>query len=218
MHNTEWSAALGISALLAIIMLTSQSASANMIGGFDCLGESECVSGWNDALSQAQTDWNSGQYTQIQNGGNPDCFTGHTQAYCNGYTKGYTYEWNTLYQWQSSQSKPTSPSLPPFELCYKGRCTPMGTGTCRMMANGSCVPTSASNMTGAGGYTTTENTTNFLKYENSTYGIKMQYPSDWRVEGASNRRIVPSTKRLCKLRHGTNKEFNYGFYTGSISC
>jgi hypothetical protein len=98
MHNTEWSAALGISALLAIIMLTSQSASANMIGGFDCLGESECVSGWNDALSQAQTDWNSGQYTQIQNGGNPDCFTGHTQAYCNGYTKGYTYEWNTLYQ------------------------------------------------------------------------------------------------------------------------
>jgi hypothetical protein len=76
MHNTEWSAALGISALLTIIMLTSQSASANMIGGFDCFGESECVSGWNDALSQAQTDWNSGQYTQIQNGGNPDCFTG----------------------------------------------------------------------------------------------------------------------------------------------
>jgi DUF4097 and DUF4098 domain-containing protein YvlB len=62
----------------------------------------------------------------------------------------------------------------------------MGTGTCRMMANGSCVPTSASNMTGAGGYTTTENTTNFLKYENSTYGIKIQYPSDWRVEGDSN--------------------------------
>lgn len=24
-----------------------------MIGGFDCFGESECVSGWNDALSQA---------------------------------------------------------------------------------------------------------------------------------------------------------------------
>jgi hypothetical protein len=32
--------------------------------------------------------------------------------------------------------------------------------------------------------------TKFLKYENSTYGIKMQYPSDWRVEGASNSSIV----------------------------
>jgi hypothetical protein len=27
--------------------------------------------------------------------------------------------------------------------------------------------------------TTTENATKFLGYENSTYGIKMQYPSDW---------------------------------------
>ena len=32
----------------------------------------------------------------------------------------------------------------------------------------------------------TANATTFLKYENSTYGIKMQYPSDWRVEGATN--------------------------------
>ena len=60
MHNTEWSAALGISALLAIIMLTSQSASANMIGGFNCFGEPRCVSGWNYAINDAQTDWNSG--------------------------------------------------------------------------------------------------------------------------------------------------------------
>jgi hypothetical protein len=69
------------------------------------LGESRCVSGWNHAISQAQTDWNSGQYTNVQNGGNPDCPIGHTQAYCNGYTKGYTYEWN--YQWQQSQPAPT---------------------------------------------------------------------------------------------------------------
>jgi hypothetical protein len=106
-----------VTAAIGMIMLTSQSASANMIGGFDCFGESECVSGWNDALSQAQTDWNSGQYTQIQNGGNPDCFTGHTQAYCNGYTKGYTYEWNTLYQ--SSQPTP-SPSQPTPTQCPLG--------------------------------------------------------------------------------------------------
>jgi tetratricopeptide (TPR) repeat protein len=38
-----------------------------------------------------------------------------------------------------------------------------------------------------------ENATNFLQYENSTYGIKMQYPSDWHsVEGASNSSIVAS--------------------------
>ena len=42
--------------------------------------------------------------TEIPNGGNSDCFIGHTQAYCNGYIKGYTYEWNVLYQWQQSQT------------------------------------------------------------------------------------------------------------------
>lgn len=93
-------ATLGIS-LLAIIILTSQSASANWIGGFNCFGEPRCVSGWNHAIIHAQTDWNSGQYTKMPNGGNPDCFVGHTQAYCNG----YTYEWNTLYQ------RPTRTSL-----------------------------------------------------------------------------------------------------------
>jgi len=36
------------------------------------------------------------------------------------------------------------------------------------------------------------NATNFLQYENSTYGIKMQYPSDWQVEGGSNPSIVAS--------------------------
>ena len=55
-----------------------------------------------------------------------------------------------------------------------------------MMANGSCVPTPAKNIFTPG------NATKFLKYENSTYGIKMQYPSDWRVEGASNSSIVAS--------------------------
>jgi tetratricopeptide (TPR) repeat protein len=38
-----------------------------------------------------------------------------------------------------------------------------------------------------GNHTTTGNATNSLEYENSTYGIKMQYPSDWQsVGGASN--------------------------------
>jgi tetratricopeptide (TPR) repeat protein len=102
--NANKLAALGIPALLVTIVLTSQSASANWIGGFNCFGEPRCVSGWNHAIIQAQTDWNSGQYTKIPNGGNPYCFVGHTQAYCNGYTKGYTYEWNTLYQWQQTSA------------------------------------------------------------------------------------------------------------------
>ncbi|MGC1927822.1 MAG: tetratricopeptide repeat protein, partial [Candidatus Nitrosopolaris sp.] len=101
-------ATLGISALLAIIILTSQYAYANWIGGFNCFGEPRCVSGWNHAIIQAQTDWNSGQYTKIPNGGNPECFVEHTQAYCNGYAEGYAYEWNTLYQ---GQQTPTGPSL-----------------------------------------------------------------------------------------------------------
>ena len=104
-------ATLGIPALLVIIILTSQSASANWIGGFNCFGEPRCVSGWNHAIIQAQTDWNSGQYTKIPNGGNPDCFVGHTQAYCNGYTKGYTYEWNTLLPMATNTNGPNS--LPP---------------------------------------------------------------------------------------------------------
>ncbi len=43
-----------------------------------------------------------------------------------------------------------------------------------------------------GNNTTPGNATNIQEYENSTYGIKMQYPSDWQVEGASNSSIVAS--------------------------
>jgi hypothetical protein len=90
----------------------------------DCYGEWRCVSGWNHAINQAQTDWNSGQYTKEQNGGNPDCFTGHTQAYCNGYTKGYAYEWNTLYnQSQPLPSQPTPTQCPLGEtIGNDGKC------------------------------------------------------------------------------------------------
>ena len=50
--------ALGIPALLAIVMLTSQSAFANNIGGFDCYGQADCVDGWNTAIGQATQDYN----------------------------------------------------------------------------------------------------------------------------------------------------------------
>jgi hypothetical protein len=37
---------------------------------------------------------------------------------------------------------------------------------------------------------TSGNATKFLKYENSIHGIQMQYPSDWRVAGASNSPVI----------------------------
>jgi len=43
-----------------------------------------------------------------------------------------------------------------------------------------------------GNNTTPGNATNFLEYENSTYGIKMQYPSNWSIEGGSNPAIIAS--------------------------
>lgn len=39
---------------------------------------------------------------------------------------------------------------------------------------------------------TPEKATKFLQYENSSYGIKILYPSDWSIEGASNSSIVAS--------------------------
>ncbi|MGA9153946.1 MAG: hypothetical protein WBZ36_25485 [Candidatus Nitrosopolaris sp.] len=68
-------AALGLPLLLATIMLTSQSASANWIER--CFGEPE----WNHAIIQSS---------------NPDCFPRRTYAYFDGCIYyGYTYEWNT---------------------------------------------------------------------------------------------------------------------------
>jgi hypothetical protein len=43
-----------------------------------------------------------------------------------------------------------------------------------------------------GNNTTSGNATNFQEYENSTYGIKMQYASDWQVVGGSNQAIIAS--------------------------
>lgn len=96
-YNVEWLAALEIPALLAIIMLTSQSASANMIGGFDCYGDWRCASGWNHAIVQAQSDWTNG-HTE-----DSTCPPGHTWLYCTGWTNGYTIQWNDFVSAQSSQ-------------------------------------------------------------------------------------------------------------------
>jgi hypothetical protein len=71
--------------------------------------------------------------------------TEHTPEYCNGYAKGYTYEWNTLLSTTQSQSEPSAIQTQP-----QNTTTPTG-------------PT----------------------YENTTYGIRVQYPSDWTVEGSN---------------------------------
>jgi len=41
-----------------------------------------------------------------------------------------------------------------------------------------------------GNNTTPGNAVKFLQYRNSIYGIKIQYPSDWRDEGGSNPAII----------------------------
>ena len=60
--------------------------------------------GYNKGYVDAQRDWN------LNRGEDNSCphATEHTPEYCNGYAKGYTYEWNTLYQ---GQQTPTGPSL-----------------------------------------------------------------------------------------------------------
>jgi hypothetical protein len=90
-------ATLGIPALLVIIMLTSQSAFANEIGGYDCQGEWHCVSGWNNAIGKATSDFNSGLgYDYYVYYWQTYCLPHHTYAYCDGYAHSYAYEWNTL--------------------------------------------------------------------------------------------------------------------------
>jgi hypothetical protein len=60
--------------------------------------------GYNHGYLDAQTDWN------LNRGEDNSCphATEQTPEYSNGYAKGYTYEWNTLYQ---GQQTPTGPSL-----------------------------------------------------------------------------------------------------------
>jgi hypothetical protein len=101
--------ALGLLALLAIIMLTPQSASANNIGGFDCFGQSNCVAGWNDAIGKATSDWNSGHgYDYYVYHWADYCMPYHSYSYCDGYWHSYNYEWNQLAQEQNQQSNQQS--------------------------------------------------------------------------------------------------------------
>jgi hypothetical protein len=102
-------ATLGISTLLAIMMLTSQSASANNIGGFDCFGQSNCVAGWNDAIGKATSDWNSGHgYDYYVYHWQDYCMPYHSFSYCDGYWHSYNYEWNQIAQEQNQQSNQQS--------------------------------------------------------------------------------------------------------------
>jgi hypothetical protein len=63
--------------------------------------------GYNHGYLDAQTDWN------LNRGEDNSCphATEHTLEYCNGYAKGYTYEWNTLISTTESQSQSQPPSI-----------------------------------------------------------------------------------------------------------
>ena len=96
---------LGIPALLAIIMLTSQSAYANNIGGFDCYGQTDCVNGWNTAIGQATRDYNYNHgYNYYVYHWQQNCISYHSYDYCSGYWHSYNYEWNNIAQQPNQQS------------------------------------------------------------------------------------------------------------------
>ena len=102
-------ATLGISALLVIVILTPQSASANNIGGFDCYGQTDCVNGWNTAIGQATQDYNyNHDYNYYVYHWQQYCLPYHSFDYCSGYWHSYNYEWNNIAQQQNQQSSQQS--------------------------------------------------------------------------------------------------------------
>jgi hypothetical protein len=91
---------LAVAALVAIFcyqVAYGELEHVNWIGGFNCFGENDCVNGWNNGTSLAETDWNSGIYTHNLNGGNFSCLPNFTQSECHGYIHGYIYEWGQLW-------------------------------------------------------------------------------------------------------------------------
>jgi hypothetical protein len=102
----------------------------NEINGFDCYGEWRCVSGWNQAIVQAQTDFQAGQ------GENIACPDGHTDNFCSGWTHGYDTEWNALSQPTPIPSQPTPiPSQPTPTQCGLGQ-TIGNDGLCHLSITG----------------------------------------------------------------------------------
>jgi len=102
-------ATLGISALLVIVILTSQSAFANNIGGFDCYGQPDCVNGWNTAIGQATQDYNYNHgYNFYVYFWQQYCLAYHSYDYCSGYWHSYNYEWNDIAQQQNQQNNQQS--------------------------------------------------------------------------------------------------------------
>jgi hypothetical protein len=89
---------LALAVPLVFLAIPYHAAKASWIGGFNCFGETDCVNGWNTAISQAQTDWDSGLYSHSLSGGNFDCPGDSTTAECHGFVHGYIYEWTQLWQ------------------------------------------------------------------------------------------------------------------------
>jgi hypothetical protein len=125
--------------------------------------------GYNRGYLDAQRDWNLHRFPP-QSGGDNSCphATEHTPEYCNGYEIGYTASWNvSLNQGNTAEGSENASTAQQSQ-----NQTQQSQNQTQQSQNQALTAT------------------NFLKYENSTYGIKMQYPSDWRVEGGSNPSII----------------------------
>jgi hypothetical protein len=81
--------------------------------------------GYIHGYEDAQTDWNLHRFPP-DSGGDNSCphVTEHTPGYCNGYAKGYTYEWNTLISTTQSQSQSQPP--PSIRTQPQNTTTPTG--------------------------------------------------------------------------------------------
>jgi photosystem II reaction center protein PsbP len=55
------------------------------------------------------------------------------------------------------------------------------------------------NMTGPASSNATTSSTSFLTYESATYGIKIQYPSDWTTEEGDNDLAAPGDKNIVTI-------------------
>jgi hypothetical protein len=184
--------------------------------------------GYDHGYLDAQRDWNLDRFPPSSGGDNscPRANT-HTPEYCNGYQIGYTDSWNAHLNPSTSTSNSTAPppsnatSVPPPSTSTSNSTAPPpsnatsnatsvpppSTSTSNSTApppsnatsNATSVPTSQ-NRTQPSPAHNTSTVTNFLKYENSTYGIKIQYPSDWSVAGGNNPSIIASFYRQSDYR------------------
>jgi hypothetical protein len=90
--------AFAIPVLILIFLMSAQSANAYYVPTQDIAWRYN--SGYNHGWYDAQTDWNSLQFT-VYSYGNSECPSDHTTSFCDGYHDGYIDLWNQwIYNYQ----------------------------------------------------------------------------------------------------------------------